>query len=389
MATMYANRRHATRSVIVISIATILLAMPGIVRAVPQGAFWVEIPTIDHPDDPTDLSGLRTHLLFVQLEEGDVVTAADFGIAGPNSGLSTNQSIFEHPVGTHLARDQFLLDLFPDLFYDTHLALGNLDGAASPSQISVQHFKTSDPSNIVGVWNPNAAAGFTEAVPDEDNLLCLGQFTISSEVEFGEGGGLDGAESLGGQLFLSGEGPNGEFGRNIAATGVVNIFNAYNLATSRLPGDDFLMLAPACGAVNVPPHHVVLEWEDFPSTFHRNVWVSTDFRFLSPFDYTADGIDSLSHTIPAGALEPCTTYYWFVRYGDFGFTRLAANWEFCAFTTSVLGDINADGAVDSADLGMMIDQFQTANPASDLNGDGVVDTADLGQLIAGFGQSCD
>ncbi len=50
-----------------------------------------------------------------------------------------------------------------------------------------------------------------------------------------------------------------------------------------------------------------------------------------------------------------------------------------------IGDINADGVVDTADLGILISEFGNAGGIADLNGDGVVDTADLGQLIANFG----
>ncbi len=50
-----------------------------------------------------------------------------------------------------------------------------------------------------------------------------------------------------------------------------------------------------------------------------------------------------------------------------------------------IADINGDGTVDTADLGLLIAFFNSSNPASDFNADGTVDTADLGILIAGFG----
>ena len=48
-------------------------------------------------------------------------------------------------------------------------------------------------------------------------------------------------------------------------------------------------------------------------------------------------------------------------------------------------DYNGDGVVDTADLGILISAFGTANGHVDLNGDGIVDTADLGILISAFG----
>jgi len=362
--------------------------------AMPQGAFWVEIPVVDHPDDPTDLSGYRTYALYVQLEEGDTVNYADLGLAGPNTGLHTTQAIFDHPFGDHLARTDEMIEFLPDLFYDTHLGLGDLDGTAkSPSEIIVQFFNTADPSNITGIWGGNAIAGFSPANPggglftfNNENVIWLGQITISSECEYLDGCGD--IEFFGGQLFLNGQGPNGNFGQEIALNGVVDIPSAYSLGAGTLLGE-FQMLTPACGAENVTMHNASLTWESHPDAFLYNVIVTTDFRFLGD-EYSVNVQGSTSHIVPAGVLEPCTTYFWSVRADDFILsTRLASNWEFCAFTTSALGDINADGAVDTADLGIMIGQFQTANPASDLNGDGVVDTADLGQLIAGFGLTCD
>lgn len=53
-----------------------------------------------------------------------------------------------------------------------------------------------------------------------------------------------------------------------------------------------------------------------------------------------------------------------------------------------VGDINGDGVVDAADLGILIGQFGTAGPDADLNDDNIVDAADLGILIGVFGTDC-
>ena len=50
-------------------------------------------------------------------------------------------------------------------------------------------------------------------------------------------------------------------------------------------------------------------------------------------------------------------------------------------------DINGDGVVDTADLGILLGLFGTSDPQADLNGDGAVDTADLGILLSAFGSS--
>jgi len=48
-------------------------------------------------------------------------------------------------------------------------------------------------------------------------------------------------------------------------------------------------------------------------------------------------------------------------------------------------DLNNDGLVDTADLGILIGEFGTVGVLADVNNDGGVDTADLGILIAAFG----
>ena len=50
----------------------------------------------------------------------------------------------------------------------------------------------------------------------------------------------------------------------------------------------------------------------------------------------------------------------------------------------LLGDINGDGKVDGADLGLLIADWGTTGPHADLNGDGVVDGGDLGILLANW-----
>jgi uncharacterized protein (DUF2141 family) len=52
-------------------------------------------------------------------------------------------------------------------------------------------------------------------------------------------------------------------------------------------------------------------------------------------------------------------------------------------TVAVPGDLNGDGRVDGADLGVLLGSWGLAG-ASDLNGDGTTDGADLGQLLAAW-----
>lgn len=47
-------------------------------------------------------------------------------------------------------------------------------------------------------------------------------------------------------------------------------------------------------------------------------------------------------------------------------------------------DLNGDGVVDGADLGLLLAAWGTSSPAADLNQDGVIDGADLGALLAAW-----
>ena len=49
------------------------------------------------------------------------------------------------------------------------------------------------------------------------------------------------------------------------------------------------------------------------------------------------------------------------------------------------GDLDGDGAVDAADLGLLISAWNTSNTAADIDGDGNVAAADLGLLVAAWG----
>ncbi|MFO0873953.1 MAG: multiheme c-type cytochrome [Phycisphaerales bacterium] len=53
--------------------------------------------------------------------------------------------------------------------------------------------------------------------------------------------------------------------------------------------------------------------------------------------------------------------------------------------TPVFGDLNGDGVVDGADLGLLLGAWGSRGGPADLNGDGVVDGADLGLLRGNWG----
>lgn len=60
-----------------------------------------------------------------------------------------------------------------------------------------------------------------------------------------------------------------------------------------------------------------------------------------------------------------------------------------SFVEECLGDLNGDGAIDAADLGVLIADFGMSSVRADINGDGIVDAGDLGLLIGVFGEVCE
>jgi uncharacterized protein (DUF2141 family) len=53
-------------------------------------------------------------------------------------------------------------------------------------------------------------------------------------------------------------------------------------------------------------------------------------------------------------------------------------------TANIVGDMNGDGVVDSADLGILLSSWGTSNALADLDGNGTVDSADLGILLSAW-----
>jgi hypothetical protein len=52
--------------------------------------------------------------------------------------------------------------------------------------------------------------------------------------------------------------------------------------------------------------------------------------------------------------------------------------------TVVPGDVNGDGLVDGADVGLLLSAYGTSDAGADVNGDGIVDGADLGIVLANW-----
>ncbi len=72
-------------------------------------------------------------------------------------------------------------------------------------------------------------------------------------------------------------------------------------------------------------------------------------------------------------------------YGFTNFNLSIDNVSIAPIALPCPADLNGDGAVTGADLGMMLTDWATTDSPADLNGDQFVDGADLGQLLAAWG----
>ncbi|MCB9838612.1 MAG: hypothetical protein H6813_04670 [Phycisphaeraceae bacterium] len=187
--------------------AAAALTIAGSALAVPTGAHWVQVDNSANANQGAGTgfdASWCTYDLYVDFEAGDVVSAADFGIAGPNAGLSTDGTFFQ--VGPPFGGDSYLSNLgfaafFPNVEYDTAIALGG----STPSFAQAMAWNE---GGVTGAWFNTTP---TAASPS----LHLARVTVNI-----------GATFLGGQIFVTGNGPSGEFGTTVPSTGVVNIPNA-------------------------------------------------------------------------------------------------------------------------------------------------------------------
>ncbi|MFO0963038.1 MAG: hypothetical protein U0625_09045 [Phycisphaerales bacterium] len=99
--------------------------------------------------------------------------------------------------------------------------------------------------------------------------------------------------------------------------------------------------------------------------------------------FTPAGIVDLNTRIPAGSGWVLTHVTGFGEGGRI-VGRGRANGlprGFVLEPLQLVGDLDGNGAVDGADLGILLGHWGTTDPASDLNHDGTVDGADLGVLL--------
>ena len=191
-------------------------------------AFWVELDNSVNPanGNPTGLDDgsydgtvYRTFDLFVILPprwdggppETNGVNAADFGIAGPNTGLSTDGVFYQtpEPIGSDSVVANETATPFEDrVFYDTAVALED-------ASISFALPMIWDPAGVTGAFFLPGGRAYTGG----GDHFFIARITISAD-----------ASELGGQCFVGDEQVEpctGPFCVPHPSTGIHNIPNAF------------------------------------------------------------------------------------------------------------------------------------------------------------------
>ena len=204
-------------------------------------------------------------------------------------------------------------------------------------------------------------------------------YVIFGSAAVGAGGSLE-LSSLNGVngLVYIGAASNDQSGSSVSSAGDVN-------------GDgvvDLIIGAYDSGFGSSDNHHVVFGHNGaFPASFDLSTLDGTDGFTI----HGADLGDKHGKTVSCAGDVNDDGYDDLITSGPFADPSriVSAGESYVIFGRSACPtDINADGVIDTADLGILIGQFGTPGPTADINYDGVVDTADLGILIAAFGTPC-
>lgn len=162
-------------------------------HALPLGAYWEPVPNAINPvtSEPSGLEGdWLTFDLYLALDTGDVASAFDFGIAGPNTGLITDGAFYqtESPFGSDSAIENIANGAdHPALPFDTAVAMNE-------EPLLFAQAMDWDQSGVTGAW-------FSSLLGQVAGPVWLARITVSSDTTF-----------LGGQFFVSGSGPSGDWG---------------------------------------------------------------------------------------------------------------------------------------------------------------------------------
>jgi hypothetical protein len=207
-----------------------------------------------------------------------------------------------------------------------------------------------------GKWvrvNPNG----TTAQPEDDHTE---RGTICHVTGQGAVGGAEGAADVdGGTTTLTSPVFDGR-GDNT----VVRYWRWYSNDQGQNPNQDSMLVEISSDAGD--------HWSPLETvTDNTGAWVERSFTIADFAEPTA----AMRIRFVARDLNPASL----VEAGVDDFSVVDA---LCA--DGLLGDVNSDGSIDGADLGLLLAAWETSDAASDFDGNGVVDGADLGILLCSW-----
>lgn len=154
----------------------------------------------------------------------------------------------------------------------------------------------------------------------------------------------------------------------------------------------FFINSPAPGATDVV-RNPQLQWSAAEFAAFYRVSLADNPEFTAPKINQFSTSNTFLNT-PNNFLDEGVTYYWKVTaFNSAGETPSSPSISiFTVFAPNkpepCPGDANGDGAVDLADLNLVLANFGSTTSDGDVNGDGVVDLADLNLVLANFGTTC-
>jgi hypothetical protein len=143
-------------------------------------------------------------------------------------------------------------------------------------------------------------------------------------------------------------------------------------------------------------HVYATDLEDFGFYYLRIVWSGPEFDWGG---FQFDGqvpfrpvqpVASSNHDLTSADIVdfwPAEVKYGLAWWADLPFNRIfeGSSGRSNASADAFLGDMDADMAVDAADIAMLMSHWNTSGPKGDLNEDGRVDAKDLMILLSNYG----
>ncbi len=151
-----------------------------------SGSVWgnvVKIVVVDNTDAGAQAMGLTVYDLYVEFDDQDdnlVLMGTDLTYIWTDDP----SGFYQHWLGSNTAPSQILIDVFPDLAYDSFVTLGMLlnDGTDATATVDFDSQAFNFDGEILGSWyNSNPPNG--QGNPDANGMVPVAQVTVEEGYE--------------------------------------------------------------------------------------------------------------------------------------------------------------------------------------------------------------